>query len=110
MEFVPLLALGLVVKTLVDIFRYIKGGDWNGAGTLLIAWAGGFGAAALFAQTAWAEGLAIGDQNLGALNVASLVVLGLTLGSIGAFANEFNAARDVNRSTAKPHLIKPGGG
>jgi hypothetical protein len=105
MEFVPLVALGLVVKTTVDILRYLKGRDWNGAGTLLIAWVGGLAAAALFAQTDWADGLMIGDQNLGALNAASLVVFGLVLGSAGAFANEFNAARDSNRSTAKPHLV-----
>lgn len=105
MEFVPLVALGLVVKTTIDILRYLKGSDWNGAFTLIAAWIAGFGAAALFGQTAWADSLVIGDQNLGNLNIASLIVFGLTLGSVGAFANEFNAARDDNRNTSKPHLV-----
>lgn len=105
LDFVPLVALALVVKTTVDILRYVKGQDWNGAVTLLIAWLAGFAAAALFAQTDFADAIAVGDQTLGNLNAASLIVIGLTLGSAGAFANEFNAARDTNRSTAKPHLV-----
>jgi purine-cytosine permease-like protein len=104
-EFVPLVALGLVVKTTVDILRYLRGRDWNGAGTLLIAWVGGLAAAALFAQTDFADSIAVGDQSLGALNAASLVVFGLVLGSVGANANELFGAIDQNRSTAKPHLV-----
>lgn len=104
-DFVPFVALALVVKTTVDILRYVKGQDWNGAVTLLVAWLGGFGAAALFAQTDFADAIAVGDQTLGTLNVASLLVLGLTLGSAGANINELFASRDTNRSTAKPHLV-----
>lgn len=105
MDFVPILALGLVVKTTVDILRFVRGRDWNGAGTLLTAWVGGFAAAALFAQTEFADGISVGDQTLGDLNVASLLVVGLTLGSVGANVNEFFASRDANRSTAKPQLF-----
>jgi purine-cytosine permease-like protein len=104
-EFVPLVALGLVVKTTVDILRYLRGRDWNGAATLLIAWVGGLAAAALFAQTDFADSIVVGDQSLGALNAASLVVFGLVLGSVGANANELFGAIDQHRNTSKPKLV-----
>ena len=107
MDFVPLIALALVVKTTVDLLRYLRARDWNGAGTLAVVWLGGFGAALLFAQTGFADGLPVGDSTLGALNVADLIVLGLTLGSAGAGANELFGAIDAHRSTAKPHLLAP---
>lgn len=105
LDFVPLLALGLVVKTTIDILRYVKGRDWNGAGTLLIVWVAGFGAATLFAQTDFADVLRVGDLTLGQLNAASLVVIGLTIGSTAANANELLGAVDAHRNTSKPHLI-----
>jgi succinate dehydrogenase/fumarate reductase flavoprotein subunit len=104
-EFVPLLALGLVVKTAMDILRYLRGRDWNGAGSLLIVWLGGFGAAVLFAATDFADSIVVGDMSLGNLNAASLVVFGLVIGSVAANGNELLGAIDQNRSTAKPHLI-----
>ncbi len=106
LDIVPLAALGLVVKTTVDILRYLRGKDWNGAGTLLIAWVGGLLAAVLFANTDFADSIQVGDQTLGQLNLASLVVIGLTIGSVGAGFNELTGALDANRSTAKPHLVE----
>lgn len=83
MEFVPLVALGALVKKVVDTLKYATNGLWNRVLTQLATWAGGFFAVWLASESNWSDGIEIGDQVLGRLNLASLVFVGMTVASVG---------------------------
>ena len=106
MEFVPVVGMALLVTTLITFIRYLVNGDKNGIVTILSVWIAGVVVVLLAAQTDFADGIAIGQQALSSLNIASLVFLGLTISSIGAFANELRGAIDTSVSTRKPHLLE----
>lgn len=109
MEFIPLAALAFTVMTFVNLLRYAKAQDWNGVVTILTVWASGVGALLLFAQSAWAESITFGpltgDQTLANMNFASLVIVGLQVGSTASAAVEFKKAFDGSDSAAKPPLV-----
>lgn len=106
--FAPLAALTATIFTVISLLRYVRGRDWNGAATILTVWVAGVVVLLLFAQSTWAETLVIpglADQPLSTLNFASLVILGLQLGSTATAFNEIRGAIDQSSSTAKPKLV-----
>jgi len=105
MEFAPLVAMGLLVVSVINFLKYLRAGDMNGWFTQLIVWVAGVGAVLLVAQTDFASGITVGDQLMDNLNFASLVFVGLTVGSVGSFAVEIKKAIDGTDSAAKPDLI-----
>lgn len=104
MDFVPMLAAAFLVKQIIDFVKYLKGKEWNGVITVLSVWLAGVVVITLLAQTDFADSINVLDRTLSSLNFATQVFLGLTIGSVGSFANEVTGAIDSTRSTAKPTL------
>ena len=105
MEFVPAVAMLLLITKVVDFLRYARSRDANGVTTQLIAWIGGVGAVMLVAQTTWADGIAVGDLPLSALDIWSQIFAGLTIGSGASFAKDVTKSVDNNNSSAIPTLL-----
>ncbi len=106
MEFIPVLALVLLTKKLLDTLKYLSNSDWNGVVTQLIAWVGGVVAVLLVSATDWADTIQVGDLNLGALNTWSLIFVGLTISSTASFVHDVTKAVDNTDSAALPTLLK----
>lgn len=105
MEFVPLLAAAALVWKIVDFLKYLRTGDVNGVFTQLSVWVAGVAVVLLLANTDWADGITVGDTILGALNGASLVLLGLSVGSTSSVLYDTKAAIDGSDTAVKPPLI-----
>lgn len=88
MEFVPTVALSLLVVKLVDFGRAVTEGAWTTARTQVIAWVAGVIAVFLAAETDFAASIAVGEWSLASLNVFSQVLLGLTVASAGSFLHD----------------------
>src|SRR5437660_754661 len=104
MEFVPMVALLLLIKKFVDFLRMVSGRDFSGIVTQLVVWSSGVGALFLAAQTQWAEGISIGDRPLSHLTAWSIVFVGLTLGSTASVVSDFTKAVDNSDSAKRPPL------
>lgn len=105
MEFIPVVAMAALILKLIDFVRYARGGDANGIVTQLATWFAGVVVVLLVAQTDWADGIAIGDMNLGTLGFWSLVFYGLSAGSAASFAKDTLKSVDNSNSSAIPVLI-----
>lgn len=105
-EFVPVLALLALVKKLVDMLRYLRGGNVNAAVTQLVAWVGAVGVVLLAAGTDYAAGIEVGGMFLSDLNVWSLVMVGLTVGSTASLVDDTLKSIDQTKSTNRPPLIE----
>ena len=104
----PLLALSFVTYTIINLARYLRARDWNGALTTVAVWVGGFLATLVFAESKIGEGIVLpltGGLPLGALSTWDMIIVGLAVGSTATVANEFRGAFDNSTSTAKPHLL-----
>jgi hypothetical protein len=109
-SFVPTAALAITVFTFISLLRFLRGQDWNGAFTILSVWASGMAGVWLFAQSAWGEttdlaGLT-GGVPLADLSGASIIIVGLQVGSAAVGFNELRGAIDNTSSTAKPPLLE----
>ncbi len=105
MEFLPALALLALVKKLIDFLRYASARDVNGVVTQLVTWVSGFGALLLAAQTNWADQIMVGDSSLAALNVWSLVFVGMTVASSASVVHDVTKAVDNKDTAAIPKLL-----
>lgn len=105
MDFAPMVALGIVALTLTNLIKYLRARNWNGALTLLAAWAVGFGTLWLFGATAWAHGVTINGTTLDKLALLDKVVAGLVVGSVGSFGFDLQKALDSSQTVAKPALL-----
>ena len=106
MEFVPLIAMAALVFAIINFVKYVKAGDTNGIVTQLSVWAAGVAVVLLVAQTDLATRIAVGDEPLSALNVWSLLFVGLTIGSTGTLLNDFKKAFDNTDSAHTTSLIR----
>lgn len=106
MEFVPIVVMLALVKKVVDVVRYASGRDWNGVVTQLLVWAGGVLVVVVFAQSDWAGSVAFGDLHLAQMNVASLVLAGITVGSAASVGQDVIKAVDNGQTEAKPTLLR----
>lgn len=103
----------LLVKQFVDFLRLVRGKDWSGSLTVLTAWVAGVIFITLVAKSQLGSiySITIGDGanqvtlTLDKLSGATLLLLGLAIGSIAGQVNDFFAARDNTRSSAKPTLL-----
>jgi hypothetical protein len=102
-----LAALAAIWKVL-DLVKFAKAKDVNGALTLLCAMGLGIAAAFLFAQADIADGWDVGTtMPLSQLDGASLVILGLLWGSGASALVSFKQARDNADSATVPKLVNP---
>lgn len=104
--FVPAVAMLTLIKKVLDFLKYLTNQDWNGALTQVCVWVAGIAVVWLYAQTDWAEGISFAGLVLSSMNFASLVALGIGLGSSASVATDFIKARDNTDSAAMPPLIK----
>lgn len=104
MEFTPVLAMAALVIAIINLIKYLRSGNWNGAITTLSVMVAGVVVIALAAQTDFAAGIVIADRPLSEYNFWSLLFIGLSLSSIAAFANDIRGAIDNSDSTVKPNL------
>jgi hypothetical protein len=105
MEFLPTVAMGVLILKMVDFLRYVRAGDPNGIFTQLTSWVAGVIVVLLVAQTDWADGIAVGDMNLGTLGFWSLVFYGLSAGSGASLVKDSLKAVDNSNSAAIPTLL-----
>lgn len=110
MEFVPALAMLALILKLIDFARYARAGDMNGVITQAVTWVAGIVVFLLVAQTAWADGIEIGDRPLSKLGFWSLVFAGLTIASTASVVKDIGyKALDNHNSTAIPTLLPHAG-
>jgi hypothetical protein len=102
MEFVPILALGTLVFMLVVFLKNLTAKQWGSVVTQLVAWGAGIGGIFLMAETTFASGISIGDQNLADLPFWSKVLVGLLATSVLSVGNEFKKAIDRSDSAMVP--------
>lgn len=106
MEFVPVLAMAAITLKALDFIRYLRAGDTNGVITQLASWIISIVLVVLVANTAWASGIAVGDQNLDAINIWSLLFVGLAVGSGASVIKDIGyKALDNTNSAAIPTLL-----
>ena len=105
LEFVPLVALALLVSQVVDLIKFISNGNKNGIVTTLTSWLAGVLVLLLFAQTDFASAIQVGDAQLDTLNIWSLVVIGLTLSSTASTIYNFKKALDTSDSAKVEPLL-----
>lgn len=108
MEFIPVVAMAALTLKIVDFLRYCRAADLNGILTQLAAWIAGVVVVLLVAQTDWADGIGIGDMDLGTLSFWSLVFYGLSAGSGASFVKDSLKAVDNSNSAAIPTLVPAG--
>lgn len=107
MEFVPTIAMALLVISIINLVKYARSGDVNGIVTTLSVWLAGIVVIFLVAETDFASGIVVADRALGDYNAWSLLFMGLTISSMAQFANEIRAAIDNHDTTIKPNLVGP---
>lgn len=105
MEFVPVLAMLALIKKVIDLFKYVTNRDVNGVVTTLSSFVAGVVVVLLFAQSNFAEGIAIGDASLATLNFAALVILGLSIASGAGLANDWLSAKRPSDDPARLKLL-----
>lgn len=105
MEFVPVLAMLALVKKVIDFLKYCTNRDINGVVTTAAAWIGGVVVIILFAQSTFAEGINIGDVTLASLNIASLIIVGMSIGSGAGLANDWISAKRPTDDPARLNLV-----
>lgn len=109
MEQVALLtALALAVNKTVTVVKAI-GKNWNMVITQAVVWVVGTLAIWLAAQADVTAGAAVPGTTttFGALNAASIVLLGWVLGGTGSFLYDFRKSVDNSDSAAEPALLPP---
>lgn len=108
MEFVPAIAMSALILKLIDFLRYAAKRDINGVATQAITWIAGVCVLFLVAQTAWADGIQVGDRALSQLGVWSLVFAGLSVASGASLVKDTLKSLDNHNSSAIPTLLTPG--
>lgn len=105
MPLVPLIALGTVVFSFVNVLKFASGRQWNAVVTQLIAWVAGIAGIFLAGATQFASGIAVGNMTLASLDGASKLFLGLIATSLLSTVNEIKKAIDSSDSAATPPLL-----
>lgn len=105
MEFVPLVAALALALKIVDLAKYAMARDVNSVVTQLVTWVAGVVVILLLAQTDFASGISIGDLALSEVNLASQILLGLTVAASGSVVYDFKKAVDRTDSARTPSLM-----
>lgn len=108
MEPLTLASLAALVVKIVGVIKSI-GKDTNAVVTQVLTWAVGIAVLFLAAAADVTDGIVLfaGVPALGLLDGASLVLVGLSLASLGSFAYDYKKARDGNDSAREPRLLGP---
>ena len=108
--FVPMLVLLATIKKVVDVIRFIlDGGPKRDAFITGLAWVVGILVTMLAAQTAWAQQLEWGEVSLHQMNLASQILVGISLGSSASLAHDFGA-KTATKKRPQTHPVAGTGG
>lgn len=102
MDFAPLLAAIALIWKIVDTVKYLRAGNRDAVFTQLGVWFAGVGVVLLLAATDFANGIEVAEFSMDKLNIASLILLGLTIGSSASVAVDLKKAIDNSDSAAVP--------
>ena len=102
MDFVPLLAAVALIWKIVDFVKYVRARDVDSIVTQLGVWLAGVAVLFLLAATDFASGVVVADSPLSQLNWASLVLVGLSVGSSASVLVDAKKALDNSDSAAVP--------
>lgn len=105
MDFVPIAAMLTLVIAIINFAKYIRAGDKNGIVTSLSVWTAGVVVVLLVGQTDFADTIVVADRALGTYNFWSQFFIGLSISTIGQFANDVRAALDSGDTSRKPPLV-----
>lgn len=105
MEIIGIASLIALAVKIVDFVKYLRASDWNAAVTQAATWVAGVLVVLLAANADITAGIDVGGTPLGAMNVWSLIFVGLSLLSLGSVAYDFKKAVDNSSSSKTPHLL-----
>lgn len=105
MDFAPMLAAVALIWKIVDFAKVVRVRDVDAIVSQVAVWAAGVIVMFLLAATDFATGVDIGGRDASALNWASLVLVGLSIGSVASTAYDFKRAIDRTDSAAQPSLV-----
>lgn len=93
----------LVLK-FTSVLKYASASHWREVVTQLIVWAAGIIAIVLYANSDIGRGIVVAGGKLGDFDGASLVIIGLALGSTASVARDTIKGLDNSDSAAEPPL------
>lgn len=104
------IAIALFGNKFIELLKYLRTRDWNGALTLLSLFVAGFVTLTLAAHSAATQYWTIPGTTipLGMLDGGSLVLLGLMLTATGSTIYDYKKSLDGSDSAAQPKLFGPG--
>lgn len=94
MDFVPLVAALALVWKIVDVVKYVRAKNLDAVITQVGVWFAGVVVIILLAATDFAQGVVIASARLSDLNVASLILIGLSIGSSASVLVDAKKALD----------------
>ena len=103
---VALLAIALLANKIIELIKYLRVKDWNAAVTLLTLFVAGVVALTLAAHASVTEHTIIPGTTveLGTLEFASLVLLGLMITATGSTIYDFKKSFDNTDSAKQPPM------
>jgi hypothetical protein len=103
---IALLVIGLLANKIIELIKYLRVKDWNAAITLLSLFVAGVVAVTLAAHASVTEHTIIPGTTveLGTLEFASLLLLGLMITATGSTVYDFKKAFDNSDSAKQPSL------
>lgn len=108
MDFTPLAVGATIVITGMALLKHLTNGQTKDAMTLLVAIGLGIGVAFLLRASDFASGIDLADgKNLGNVNAASTILVGVALAALARTGIQTWKAIDQNQSAAEPKLFPP---
>ena len=107
MEFVPAIAMMALIWKSVDLIKSLKAGATNQVVSIILTWVVSVAVVLLYAQTQWADGIAVADRALSDLNIWSQIVVGLNIAGGAGALYDLKKSIDNTDSAATPRLLGP---
>lgn len=106
-EFVPVLALLALVYAVINFLKEVTNKQVNAVVTQLITWVAGVVGVWLFSESDFGSAIAVGETGytLSNINFSSLILVGLTIGSLAMVAYDLKKAIDRTDSAVAPKLL-----
>lgn len=105
MGFVPLAALAALVYTIINFFKFMRGGDWNSVATIAAALVAGVLAVCGYANSDFVIPV-MESLNLADLNLVSQILVGVNIGALAATGAQLFKVFDNTQSASTPALTK----
>ena len=95
------------MKSGVDLIKYVRAKDANGAITQLAVWLMGIGVVLLVRASDFAAQWDVGGVLLSDAKIGTCILAGFGLGALAMLANDGIKAVDSSQSARKPPLLPP---